>query len=365
MVKRMVQPKKAKKPVITRATKSSIEYKYVGDEPIDVTVKGYVSALNWYNYFYDADHSKDWLIDYMKANDFSKSDIADVKRANKNFIPTTVGWNARMRLNGNVLDNDEYFQTRIQEAIALGRKERKEQEEAEKPKVNVQDRTKAKNSQIIADVEERFDELWLDFDIYDYLKNNEISVAAASSIKEFYEPQLIEINSDDPQVKEAYGKTLKTWQKFWTSFIADCDRFIGNVKATKVRKPREKKVKSAVDQVKNLKFAKDHGPLKIASINPAEIIGAKQLWTYHIKYKKLARFNAAGPDGLGVKGTTLIGFDEETSVQRTLRKPELVLGELLKAGKITLRKFLDDIKTNETKAGGRISGDMVLLRVIK
>jgi hypothetical protein len=38
------------------------------------------------------------------------------------------------------------------------------------------------------------------------------------------------------------------------------------------------------------------------------------------------------------------------------------LKEFAKAGKIQLRKFLDDIKATETKLNGRISTDIVLLR---
>jgi len=38
---------------------------------------------------------------------------------------------------------------------------------------------------------------------------------------------------------------------------------------------------------------------------------------------------------------------------------------LLAAGKVTLRKFLEEIKTGETKPRSRINTDTILLRVIK
>ena len=66
---------------------------------------------------------------------------------------------------------------------------------------------------------------------------------------------------------------------------------------------------------------------------------------------------------LSVKGTTLTGYNETASVGKTLRKPEEKLKEFAKAGKIQLRKFLEDIKATETQGNGRLNSDTVLLRV--
>ena len=66
-----------------------------------------------------------------------------------------------------------------------------------------------------------------------------------------------------------------------------------------------------------------------------------------------------------VKGTTLQFYDEKLSVQKTLRKPEAQLKEFGKAGKVVLRKFMDDIKATETKMNGRLNEHIVLLKVSK
>jgi hypothetical protein len=66
---------------------------------------------------------------------------------------------------------------------------------------------------------------------------------------------------------------------------------------------------------------------------------------------------------LSVKGTSIIGFNENLSVQKTLRKPEEQLKEFKAAGKVQLRKFLDDIKAVDIKLNGRINEEVVLLRV--
>jgi hypothetical protein len=63
-----------------------------------------------------------------------------------------------------------------------------------------------------------------------------------------------------------------------------------------------------------------------------------------------------------VKGNTLIGYDETKSVQKTLRKPEETLKEFKSAGKIKLRKFLEEINTTETVLSGRFNTDIVILK---
>ena len=99
------------------------------------------------------------------------------------------------------------------------------------------------------------------------------------------------------------------------------------------------------------------------SINPADIIGAQALWVYNVKTRKLGRYVAAAYQTLNVKGTSIVNFDTDKSVSKTLRKPDEKLREFAKAGKVALRKFLDDIKATEAKMNGRISADVVLLKV--
>jgi hypothetical protein len=66
---------------------------------------------------------------------------------------------------------------------------------------------------------------------------------------------------------------------------------------------------------------------------------------------------------LGVKGTTITGFNEATSVQKTLRKPADQLKEFKAAGKVVLRRFLEDINAVDTRMNGRINEDIILLKI--
>ena len=112
-----------------------------------------------------------------------------------------------------------------------------------------------------------------------------------------------------------------------------------------------------------LKYAKDDKALKVVSINPADIVGAAELWVYNTKTRKLGKYVAASYQTLGVKGTSIVGFDTDKSAAKTLRKPEEQLKEFAKAGKVVLRTFIKDIKAVETKLNGRISTDILLLKV--
>ena len=132
-----------------------------------------------------------------------------------------------------------------------------------------------------------------------------------------------------------------------------------------VRKPRKKKEKPAHMLVAKMKYKVEDKDLNITSVQPKDIIHASQLWVYNCKYRNLSVYTALGPSGLSVRGTTIIGYDQDVSVTKKLRKPEQVLPIVLNEGKVGLRKVMSTIKTAEQKANGRINEESILLRIIK
>jgi hypothetical protein len=335
------------------------EPKFVGDiSSLEMT-----KAFNWYNEQYDHVKGKKWILDYLKKSGRSAQLIKDIRNAPDWRTSTTACWMARMMLNGTTFPADMMtrFEARIQENALHGIK-------TETPKettnvISIQDRVRKATDRLLSDAEsEVIDDRK---SMYEFLQANQVSQAAAKKFLDHYQPIYDEIMSDDEQVKEAYGKKLKAERTFMQTLIDDLNRYIGNKKVVKVRKPRERKQKSAIDLVKNLKYMKEFAPLKIVSVDPTNIIGASQLWTYNTKYKKLTRYDSVGPNGIQVKGTTLIGYDVETSLSKSLRKPDITIQSLLTAGKVALRSIMSDLKTNETKPNGRINPETILLKVIK
>lgn len=362
-LKQLTQKTKRPKPV-SRSVVKSIDDKYYGPEPIDISVKGYGDALNWYNYMFESDQSREWLLEYMKKHN-TKQELQAVKSLPKYEIPTTVGWVARMLMNGNTITTP-YFVTRLKQLIEQGLQTKVQEVEKteEKVVVSIQERVKAKINQLLAECEEAIDQDE-HLNIYEWLKGKEASTQAATAICDYYSRWIEDFEYVDPTYTRQQKKHNAEQLKRWTQFVYDCERYIGNKKVTKVRKPRAKKQVSAVDLVKSLKYQKEFPSLKIVSVNPADIIGSQQLWTYNTKTRKLTKYDASGPSGIQVKGTTLTGFDVEKSLTKSLRKPDTIIPLLLGAGKVNLRKFMDDIKTNETKPTGRINTDTILLRVIR
>lgn len=176
------------------------------------------------------------------------------------------------------------------------------------------------------------------------------------------------------QLKEAYSHFSKSditkIIKAYDAVIDACNMIIESSNAT--RKTRKPKQRSAAKVIEKLKYKKQDDKYSVVSINPAEIVGASELWVFNTKTRKLGKYVAATIDptgmardgtGLSVKGTTIIGFNEEASVQKTLRKPEVALKEFKAAGKVALRTFLDDINAVDTKMNGRCNPDTVLLKV--
>ena len=102
------------------------------------------------------------------------------------------------------------------------------------------------------------------------------------------------------------------------------------------------------------------------SIDPKKIIGAQELWVFNTKTRKLGKYvasNGFSSEELSIKGASITGFDEKKSIQKTVRKPDVTLKEFQKAGKVALRKFLEDINATDIKLTGRINKEIVLLKV--
>jgi hypothetical protein len=154
----------------------------------------------------------------------------------------------------------------------------------------------------------------------------------------------------------------------YESIINDAMAYKTSKIATRA-KPKRKPVPPE-RQVKGLKYMKEFAELGLKSINPTEILGMSELWTYNTKTRKLGRFVVSMHGDmaislLGVKGSAIIGYDEIKSTCKTLRKPAEQLAVFKTQGKPGLRKFMDTIKAVETKLKGRISPETILLRAIK
>lgn len=274
-------------------------------------------------------------------------------------------------------DTNNWLKEKWKELEALGKDTVKEKKETvAKPVVSIQDRVKEKISEYIAEVENEVDNFMesgykSDFDMYKWLMKNNIKSQPANSIADYYTPWRDELQEvllkKDEQLIEGYSHmkpaNIKKFIEFLSKIIDDASTWSSNQKT--VRKTRVKKPPSVEKQVSKLNFAKEDKEFKLVSINPALIVGANQLWVFNTKYRMLTRYDAVGPAGLSVKGSTVQGYDEQSSVRKKIRKPENVLPNVLSGGIRVLKKIFEQINTKEMPINGRINSETILLRTIK
>jgi hypothetical protein len=354
---------------------SAVDVKYVGEEP--VLIEGCSSsdlarALNWYNYVCNSDQAKEFTLTYLKSIKYDKNDLKKVSKAK---LPNSVGWMCRILSQGGHLPDDyqERLKTRIKDGIKSVTLTEVKSEEIKV--VSVQERVRDKTADLIGDLENQLDIFFkngkLSFDPVAWMRQKEIKPAISQKIVDYYKPLYSEIfdaiQGKDVELKDAYSHWKKTQLKAYLEIvkgiIGAAESRINIVRAT--RKPRKKKEKPATVIVSKLQFMPEHKEFDITSVKPTDVVGAQQLWAFNTKYRTLSVYNAMSNAGLSVKGTTLTGFDEKTSIVKTLRKPREQLKALTSAGKVNLRKFMTTIKSKEKPANGRINTSTVLIRVIK
>jgi len=232
-----------------------------------------------------------------------------------------------------------------------------------------------------------------DFDFKKHFYEVKLTQAHARKIKEYYQPEITELKEvlDPPKLKvdatdeeKDYASQLKEGYSIFSKtdikkkvqalelYIGALDVVINTAKA--MRKPRKKQPRSKEKLIAKLKYAINDDKFQLASINPIEIIGCNELWVFNIKTRKIGKYVAKIIDplgaeregsGLSVKGTTIIGFNEEQSIQKTLRKPEEKLKEFTDSGKRKLNTFMEDINAVDIKLNGRINPDTILLKCVR
>ena len=345
-------------------------------------------SMDWYRLESSGKELKPKVITWMAANEFTKEQIAIFKKTKDWRCNLTTGSLVANLLKGmpdsragfnEGRSTSKWVKDSINKILEEGKNDIEEEEDTAKPLipvVTIQDRLRETAGKMSEEIDYALDEFTTNPESFDpkaikvlnLLKAKEAKAAHARIIKGFYTKSYEELQEaaegNCEQLKEAYGYLSKPQLKkiiaFYHEIISACDMLGQEAKVN--RKPRAKKTQPKEKIVSKLKYAKTNEQLKLVSINPTEIIGVKELWVYNIKSRKIGKYVANEYLELGVKGTSITGFNENLSVQKTLRKPEEQLKEFKAAGKVQLRKFLDDIRAVDIKLNGRINEDIILLR---
>lgn len=366
--------KKPKKIPLPRSPKM-VDTKYMGLEPelegviLEDNDLRLTKAYGWYNHFYGPSEAKKWAVEYYTKVRPKTAKI--IQRVPEAVFSTTVGWLCRMLDRGVILppSSKKFLHQRLQEMASVV-------EKTNENKVNKQhDKgyTPPPHSQLIADFEDMLDKYPAQtFDTYDYLQKNDIKKAWAKALADYYQPQLDELrlvmSKRDKQAVEGYSKlTKKQFDNYFRlihSIISDSERWYDN-KAKIVKTARAPRKKSAEQLLKTFKYMKDMPALKAVSIDPASIIGAHTLYAYNHKYKKLMVYSAKAGETLSIKGASIVNYDEDKVQGKNLRKPETQLQTFTNGTAALLKKRYDEINSKPSVPSGRISEDVLLLKVFK
>jgi hypothetical protein len=390
---------KLKKESIALREKAKRDYSpsWVGCESWDDNqfLRYFHSAMKYYRMETSGKELKAKVIDWMGKNGYDKKTIASFKKTKDNRCSLTVGSIAACLLKGmqstrpdfnNGRDTATWLGAEIAKIIDEGKNDIDEDAvkaaaDANKAVVyvpTIQERTREAAMKMTEEIENAYESYQTDpeafdpkaFKVLNLLKSQQAKAAHARIIRDFYARDLAELEelasgNGDEQLKEGYKhrsrKQIKNFIQFLTEVQTACTMLMQEAKVNK--KPRKTKTVPAEKVVGKLKYMKTNEPLKLVSVGPADILGAGELWVYNTKTRKLGKYVAAEFNTLSVKGTSIVGFDENKSIQKTIRKPEEKLKEFKAAGKIALRKFLDDINATDTKLNGRTNEDTILLKV--
>jgi hypothetical protein len=387
---------KAKKVVVkstTSKSKKDTSPNWEGSESWDID-KFYAHFHNsslYYRSEYGGKELKPQVIKWLTQKGVDKSIISSFKRTKDWRSHLTMGTIASCLLRGmpeqradfnNGRNTAEWLLAQVNKVIVEGTYDIEEVTEditkSATVQPSIQDRLREVAMSMTEDIETAIENWQKDpetfdpkaFKVLNLLKGKDAKAAHARIIRDWYASNLAELEElasgqADEQLREAYShcskKQIRKLIDFYTEVNAACNMLMQESKIN--RKPRAKKVVPADKIVAKLKYKKTDEPLKLVSINPADILGAKELWIYNTKTRKLGKYVADTYQELGVKGGSITGFSESDSVCKTLRKPAEQLKEFKSAGKVALRKFLEDIKATDTKMNGRINEETILLKV--
>jgi hypothetical protein len=342
---------------------------FFGREPIikdSTSVVEITSALNWLRTEQTPELNKKWLIAFMKQNNYTKSKIETVM---SNLRQLSSSWYsvARILTNGsNVPANTKQRLDAALDSICSG--------------TTVDDSNLSSNKvakprttsvSVSTEVLEYIDLLIeksktgnVDEDVYAFLMDKKVTKNQVDELIAEYKLTFDELNqlSVSEEIQESYAdytpKQRKSIQTFFNNMYAQFDQY-KNIKSKRAKTVRKTRKPDKQKLISKLKYLKESTEYRIASVDPAKLLGAKTAVTFNTKTREVSIFYGVG-DGISVKGTTLVGFDKEKSVSKRLRKPNDVLSHGVRAG---LENAFAAAKTKSKAANGRMNENIIIVKV--
>lgn len=349
--------------VMASGARNILENRIFGEEPVfpmghQLSKMELIQAYNWYNYRLERSDATTFIKNYFKKR--HPSIYSGLNKTKCGYLLTSICWAARM------IDNGYLLPTGTENKIIDHVKDVISRYGSEPEVISLADRSKEKVDNTIADIEDMID-TDKPFSVYEYLGKNTVPKSCVDKVLEYYTPILNELvearTKKNDQLKQAYShlsaKSLKERIDVFQGIVDDCTRFTENKKI--VRKPRKKKTVSVEKKTQKVQYLEKFDEYQLVSKPATAIIGAKEVWLFNGKYKTITRL--VSDDGFDIKGTTIVNINMEQSAKKTTgRKSKEIVDSVLKAGKVQMRKLMDNIKGTISEPTGRINKDVLILR---
>jgi hypothetical protein len=375
-------------------TAKILEERHIGEEiknwatvkPEDMDTAIYQCLRN-YGYFNDHKDAFKWAEAWVKKN-MTAAELADFKHAEDWRVNTTLGGLCKMHSAGAQLE--EKYMKRIRDGIAAAIEAGKINSQnaamaSQKPVKTSADILAEKIHDFIAEVELVIDEYHdpkvifdaTNYSVYNELKKITAPKPLAQKVYDYYKPLYDEIEElitkKTPDLVEGYQhlktvKDKKDYLAFIKNIIDDCSKFMNAATAAKTRAPRQPRAKKKIPVEKliaKVKYQKESAEYKLTSVDPANLIGATEVYLFNTKYRHLVQLIAASVDGFSIKGTTITNTRDEQCLRKTLRKPEEVLTEIGSATKARATRVFLDLKTKSALANSRLNDETVIVKVYR
>ena len=359
--------------------------------------RNFHGAMLYAHYEMTASELKKEVTKYLRTKDPKHPLLERIKEMNENRF-TTIGkymyllnhgcdvpdeiFEGMMPALEKVIYEEETRLASIAKATIRAQQENEEGNEKAEPIVkaviSIQDRLREKAREVAGEVEGWIDDFMLDKkqaaktveEFVNLFKGAYLKAPHMRHIQDIFERRAKEIadaaSGADKDLAEAYSTytkpELKKFDLFHKNLLKACVMMQEVAKVE--RAPRKKKLVSTEKVVSKLKYKKDDKTLGIVSLNPTQIVGAKEVWVFDVKTRKLAKYVADDTAvTLSVKGASIIGINQAKSTSKTLRSPAIQLAEFKKCGKVQLRTFMDTITTVGISPTGKINENQIILKV--
>lgn len=366
------RPSTKKKSRKTRAEGYLIQRNAYGPEPEfdrEPTRVELATALTWYNNMADRSDRQGWAVEGLHA--LGHGELASrVDKLRDRLVNPTGAHVLRLLSRGAKLPKDVVDKaiSRLEQCTRLQADDEETGDDEPAPVKPTVDRGRERVGAVAEFLEQKlFDRTHVGFDVYGYLKANAYPTSLTSRLAESFsgleQEYVLAVEGTDAQVNEGYRHRTKRELREDLAYVRDiaeaCSRYSSNEK--KLKAPRKTKPVKLEKKVKHAVYCKEaHG---VASVEPAGIVGAQEVWLLNARYRNLTVLRG---DRLDLNRRTIVGFDPARSTTKKVRGGQLkkVLEDVTKGGKPTLARIMDGITSvAKDEPRNRLNEDTVILRV--